>query len=59
LIKSFLELLFVKSVFTGNIVSKGSWGRLIDETFGGGTLQKIAEKDYDLKELKDFAENLS
>ena len=51
--------LFAKSVFTGNIVSRGSWGRLIDETFGSGTLQKIAERDYDPKELKDFIENLT
>ena len=50
--------LFAKSVFTGNIVSKGSWGRLVDETFGSGTLQKIAERDYNPEELKDFIENL-
>ena len=50
--------LFAKSIFTGNIVSRGSWGRLVDETFGSGTLQKIAEKDYDLKELKDLIEDL-
>jgi len=51
--------LFAKSVFTGNIVSKGSWGRLVDETFGSGTLQKIAERDYNPEELKDFIENLT
>ena len=50
--------LFAKSVFTGNIVSKGSWGRLIKETFGSGILQKIAEKDYDLEELEDIVKNL-
>lgn len=51
--------LFAKSVFTGNIVSRGSWGRLIDETFGSGTLQKIAEKDHNSEELKDLIENLN
>ena len=51
--------LFVKSAFTGNIVSKGSWGKLIDETFGNGTLQKIAEKDYNLEKLKDIVESLN
>ena len=50
--------LFAKSIFTGNIVSRGSWGRLVDETFGSGTLQKIAEKDCDLKKLKDLIEDL-
>lgn len=55
--------LFAKSAFTGNIVGKGSWGRLVDETFGPGTLKKIAEKDAGLDkknvlELKKFIESL-
>lgn len=50
--------LFIKSVFTGDIVGKNSWGRLVDKTFGTGTLKSLAEKDSDLKELKQFVDSL-
>lgn len=48
--------LFAKSLFTGNIVGKGSWGRLIEETFGKGTLRELMEKDSSLTRLKDLRE---
>ncbi len=53
--------LFVKSLFTGNIVGKDSWGKLIEETFGEGTLRKLMEKDSSLtrsKDLREFVEGL-
>ncbi len=46
--------LFAKSLFTGNIVGKESWGRLIEETFGKGTLKELMEKDSSLTRLKDL-----
>lgn len=48
--------LFAKSLFTGNIVGKESWGRLLDETFGKGTLRELMEKDSNLTRLKDLRE---
>ncbi len=48
--------LFAKSLFTGNIVVKGSWGRLVEETFGEGTLRELMEKDSSLMKLKDLRE---
>ncbi|MFH1048743.1 MAG: hypothetical protein V1732_03710, partial [Patescibacteria group bacterium] len=50
--------IFAKSVFTGNIVGEKSWGRLFDKTFGSGTLKELAQKDVDLKELKEFVDKL-
>lgn len=50
--------LFAKSVFTGNIVGEKSWGRLVDKTFGSGTLKQLAEKDSDLKDLKKIVDKL-
>lgn len=50
--------LFAKSIFTGDIVGEKSWGRLVDKTFGAGTLKKIAEKDSNLEELNNFIDNL-
>lgn len=49
--------LFAKSIFTGNIVGKDSWGRLVEKTFGNGALKQLAVKDG--KELKKFVENLN
>lgn len=48
--------LFAKSIFTGNIVGKESWGRLLDETFGEGMLRGLMEADSSLKKLKDLRE---
>lgn len=48
--------LFAKSIFTGNIVGKESWGRLVEETFGKGTLKELMEKDSRLARLKDLRE---
>lgn len=53
---------FARSYFTGNMVSEGSCGRLIEDTFGAGTFKKLAESDYKLDELdklKEFADNLN
>lgn len=50
--------IFAKSVFTGDIVGEKSWGRLVDKTFGNGTLKELAEKDANLVELKDFVDKL-
>lgn len=54
--------IFAKSVFTGDIVGKNSWGKLIDKTFprpdGSSTLKELAYKDANLEELKDFVDEL-
>lgn len=52
---------FAKSVFTGNIVGEDSWGRLVDKTFGEGTLRELMKKDSsrgNLKDLHEFVHNL-
>lgn len=48
--------LFAKSLFTGNIVGKDSWGKLIEKTFGEGALRELMEKDSNLTRLKDLRE---
>ena len=46
-----------RSAFTGDIVGKKGWGRLIDETFGNETFKNLAEIDVsfdNVEKLKEF-----
>jgi hypothetical protein len=47
--------LFKEAAITGNMMK---YGRLIDKTFGSGTLRKIGELGSDTKSQKDFIESL-
>ncbi len=46
---------FFKGMITGNILPLG---RIVDETFGSGTLRQIGELDYDIEAQKKFVESL-
>lgn len=46
--------LFAESLFTGKL----RWARLVNETFGAGTLQKLAKADKNVDELGKFVEGL-
>lgn len=46
--------LFAESLFTGKL----KWARLVNETFGVGTLQKLAKLDKDIEKLDKFIESL-
>jgi hypothetical protein len=46
---------FAKAMLTGNILPLG---RLVDGTFGRGTLRKIGELDHDVQALEEFVESL-
>lgn len=47
--------IFLKGMMTGNILPLG---RLIDGTFGKGTLRKIGELDSDIKAQQEFIDSL-
>lgn len=46
---------FAKSMMTGNLLSVG---RLVDGTFGSGTLRQIGELDQNIKAQEEFVEQL-
>lgn len=46
---------FAKGMMTGNILPVG---RLIEKTFGNGTLRRIGELDQDIKAQEDFVSSL-
>jgi len=46
---------FAKAMLTGNILPVG---RLVDRTFGRGTLRRIGELDHDTQALKEFVGSL-
>jgi hypothetical protein len=47
--------IFTKAKLTGNILPLG---RLVDETFGRGTLRRLGELDHDTQVLEEFVESL-
>ncbi len=47
--------IFAKGMMTGNILPVG---RLIEKTFGNGTLRRIGELDQDIKAQEDFVNSL-
>jgi hypothetical protein len=47
--------IFTKAKLTGNLLPLG---RLVDETFGRGTLRKLGELDHDTLALEEFVESL-
>ena len=46
---------FAKGMITGNILPVG---RLVERTFGKGTLRKIGELDQDLRAQEEFVNSL-
>lgn len=47
--------MFVKNVFTGNMYELG---KLVDKTFGKGTLRKIGKLDAHIEEQEKFIKSL-
>jgi hypothetical protein len=47
--------IFAKGMMTGNILPVG---RLIERTFGNGTLRRIGELDQDIQAQKEFVNSL-